>query len=106
VLLLFVRTLRQPPHAAVLARGSDDDSVEARNAAHCVAWRATRCGSVLADRTPLVDLPCYARINPRTKHVSGTSTRMPAGGRLHDGVSVRVDALHFALRCTGRRRLL
>ena len=40
-------------------------------AAECVAWRATRCGSVLAERVPTEDLPCYATIRPRGKHVSG-----------------------------------
>jgi hypothetical protein len=40
-------------------------------AAACIAWRATRCGSVLAQRVPMEDLPCYATIRPRGKHVSG-----------------------------------
>jgi hypothetical protein len=77
-LLLFVRTLHQPPPAAtLLARegGKGGDEAQQNVAARCVAWRATRCGSVLEERTPLDDLPCYVRINPRAKHFSGARAR-------------------------------
>ncbi len=83
--LLLLRMLRQPPLALRAGgAGADADSPLATaraRAAGCVAWRATRCGSVLAARLPLEDLPCYARINPRAKHISGACTSAHARGR-------------------------
>ena len=66
--LLLLRAAPPRPAPAVPEAGI----VAARAAAaECVAWRATRCGSVLAERVPMEDLPCYATIRPRGKHVSG-----------------------------------
>ncbi len=71
--LLLLRMLRQPPLAPLAGGAGADAAVLAARAraAGCVAWRATRCGSVLAARLPLEDLPCYARLSPRAKHLSG-----------------------------------
>jgi hypothetical protein len=75
VLLLMARALRLPTLVPRAHRGAAEDASRAAatraHAATCVAWRATRCGSLLAERAPLEDLPCYARISPRMKHVSG-----------------------------------
>jgi hypothetical protein len=78
VLLLVARVLRLPTLVPRAHRGVADaedaqlaTAAARAHAATCVAWRATRCGSLLAERTPLEDLPCYARISPRMKHVSG-----------------------------------
>ena len=37
----------------------------------CVAWRATQCGTQLAGRLPVDDLPCEATIRPAAKRLSG-----------------------------------
>ena len=59
------------PRAAPPAPAEAGVAAARAAAAECVAWRATRCGSGLAERVPMQDLPCYATIRPRGKHVSG-----------------------------------
>jgi hypothetical protein len=63
------------PRRAVTAPAASGSAAGRERAAVCVAWRATRCGSVLAERVPTEDLPCYATIRPRDKHISGARHR-------------------------------